>query len=175
MKKLIQMVLFSLVSLFFLTTPLQTDAASSNPNTTVTDNKKGFKEKIKNWKVVKKIKKIVEEDNGKMAAIVSYLTLIGWLIARFGMHEEGNSLSAFHLRQTLGLWLTGIVISVGLSILSGIIGGGIIGLTLGLASSIFSIVLLVAWVIGLLDAINEREKPVFLFGKMYQKWFKGIK
>ena len=48
-------------------------------------------------------------DNGKTTAIVSYITLIGWLIAYFAMHQSNKtSLGSYHLRQTLLLIICGI-------------------------------------------------------------------
>lgn len=157
------MILFCLISLFVMTTPLEMNATVSNPNSITTSKKGGFKAKIKNWKVVKKIKKTMADE--KTAAIVSYLFLIGWLVSLLALHEKGNSLSAFHLRQTLGLMLVSIVLSIGL---------GFIPIVGSILSGVFSIVILIAWIMGLISAINEEEKPTFLFGKMYQEWFKGI-
>jgi hypothetical protein len=49
---------------------------------------------------------IVNTDNGKTVGIVSYLTIIGWLIAYFGMHQSNKtSFGSYQLRQTLLLHL----------------------------------------------------------------------
>ncbi|WP_353777559.1 hypothetical protein [Winogradskyella sp. 3972H.M.0a.05] len=44
-------------------------------------------------------------EQGKTLAFVSYLTLIGTLIAFFLNQDKRNSFTAFHTRQALGLWL----------------------------------------------------------------------
>jgi len=44
-------------------------------------------------------------EEGKTMAFVSYLTLIGTLIAFFLNQDKKNPFVAFHTRQALGLWL----------------------------------------------------------------------
>ena len=39
---------------------------------------------------------------------------------------------------------------------------------------VWSLLFLIAWIIGLIGAIKGEMKPVFFFGKKYQKWFSGI-
>ncbi len=49
-------------------------------------------------------------DNGKTAGIISYLTIVGWLIAFFAMHKDNKTeLGSYQLRQTL-LFIPGIYI-----------------------------------------------------------------
>jgi len=102
-------------------------------------------------------------DNGKTVAIVSYLTLIGWIIA-FIMHSNNKTvLGAFHIRQMLGLVILGIVISIvgrltGIAILAWILQLGIIAL----------------WAIGLIGAFQGEQKKIPLLGDQFQEWFKGI-
>lgn len=101
---------------------------------------------------------------GKDIAIIAYLTIIG-LIAAFIMNSEKKAPFAnYHIRQVLGLALTGISL-------------GVIGIVpiLGWLVAIFgSIILLVMWVVGLINAINGKEKPVPILGKKYEEWFKGV-
>lgn len=57
-------------------------------------------------------------DNGKTVAIVSYLSIIGWVIA-FVMHGNNKTpLGAYHLRQTItlfivsiGIWILGMILA----------------------------------------------------------------
>lgn len=101
---------------------------------------------------------------GKDIAIISYLTIIG-LIAAFIMNSEKKApFASYHIRQVLGLALTGISL-------------GFIGIIpiLGWLVAIFgSILLFIMWVTGLINAINGREKPLPVLGKKYEEWFKGI-
>lgn len=101
---------------------------------------------------------------GKTTAIVAYITIIG-LIAAFVMNNEKKNLFAsFHIRQMLGLTLTGLVLSM----------VNIIPFFGWIVSIVGSILLLVLWVIGLMNAVNGKEKEVPVLGKYYSEWFKGI-
>jgi uncharacterized membrane protein len=95
----------------------------------------------------------VSED--KTVAIVSYLTLIGFIVAIILHSSKKTQIGAFHLRQMLGLILFSL--------------GGIIPL-IGLLWALF---LLVLWVFGLIAAVKGEQKPVPVFGAMFQKWFAG--
>lgn len=108
-------------------------------------------------------------DNGKTTAIVSYITIIGWLIAYFGMHQsKKTSLGSYHLRQTLLLILCG----VGYWILTFVVT--MVVPLLGLIFLIGWLGFLVLWIIGLIAAINGEEKPMPLIGEKAQELFKGI-
>jgi hypothetical protein len=49
---------------------------------------------------------ISTSDNGKNVGIISYITIIGWLIAYFGMHQNNKTeQGSYQLRQTLLLHL----------------------------------------------------------------------
>ena len=89
----------------------------------------------------------------KTVAIVSYITLLGFIAAIVINSNKKTKLGAFHLRQMLGLFLTGILMIIPfLNILIGIC-------------------LLVFWIMGLIAAIKGEMKPVPLVGALYQKWF----
>lgn len=97
----------------------------------------------------------------KTTAIISYLTLIGFIAAVIIHGNKKTKLGSFHLRQALGLILTSIAVGMVMII-------PILGWIVGFAGWI---ALLVFWVIGLLAAINGEMKPVPLLGEHYQKWF----
>ena len=106
---------------------------------------------------------IVVED--KTAAIVSYLTLIGFIAAIFIHQGNKTALGAFHLRQTLGLFLSGFAVGIASAMLGFIPFLGWL-LSLGLYLGFF-----VFWVLGLVAALNGQQKPVPILGEQYQKWF----
>jgi uncharacterized membrane protein len=108
-------------------------------------------------------------DNGKTTAIVSYITIIGWLIAYFALHQpKKTSLGSYHLRQTLLLFICAIVFQIiNYTITMAIPAIGII-------FSIAGIGFLVLWIMGLMAAINGEEKPMPLIGEKAQELFKGI-
>src|ERR1700748_3300599 len=96
-------------------------------------------------------------DNGKTVGIISYITIIGWLIAYFGMHQSNKTeLGSYQLRQTLLLhivsflvsWLLGMIFAaIFFSTVStgGFAGGwfGVYGLTW-----IVRLVFIILWLIG---------------------------
>ena len=106
-------------------------------------------------------------------AIVSYITIIGWLIAFFSYKGKAkNSLVSYHLRQALGLFLTAFCINITLNVLT-IILGTLSGI-LGLVSVIVSITYLVLLIIGIITASKREEKPLPIIGKMFEGKFDFI-
>ncbi len=101
----------------------------------------------------------------KTLSIVSYITIIGWVISyvMYTNKPDKSSLERFHLRQALGLGILG----VGLAILSIIIG--MIIPFLGMILNLLGLGILVLWILGIINASNEEEKPVPLFGDIFEK------
>lgn len=93
----------------------------------------------------------VAED--KTVAIVSYLTLLGFIAAIIIHSNKKTQLGAYHLRQTLGLFLTSFL------------------LIIPILNFLLIVVLFVLWVMGLVAAIKGEMKPVPVMGPLYQKWF----
>jgi hypothetical protein len=118
-------------------------------------------------------------DNGKTASIVSYITIVGWLIAYFGMYQNNKTaLGSYQLRQTLlfhivsmvTYWLLGMIFTA-------------IFFSSGLTTGWFSIIFLdrivqigffILWIIGFIGAINGQKKPIPLIGEKAQTIFPGI-
>jgi uncharacterized membrane protein len=100
----------------------------------------------------------------KTVAILSYLTLIGFIVAIALHSNKKTRLGAFHLRQVLGIFLTGIAVFVCDFVLVFI---PILG---WLCMFLLWVSLLVFWVMGLVAAIKGEMKPVPVLGPMYQKW-----
>lgn len=101
----------------------------------------------------------VTED--RTVAILSYVTLIGFVVAIVLHSNKKTQLGSFHLRQALGLIVTLIAIS-----LIGIIP--ILGWFIFLVGWI---VVLVLAIIGFISAIGGQQKPVPILGEHFQKWF----
>jgi len=97
----------------------------------------------------------------KTVAIVAYITLIGFIAAIVIHSSKKTKLGAFHLRQVLGFFLTGLLAIVLMVI-------PVIG---WIALPFFYIFMLVIWIMGLISAINGQMKPMPLVGSLYQKWF----
>ncbi|HEX4265375.1 MAG TPA: hypothetical protein VH597_13640 [Verrucomicrobiae bacterium] len=96
---------------------------------------------------------IASTSEDKTVAILSYLTLLGFIVAIVMNSSKKTQLGAFHLRQMLGLFLTGILMII------------------PLLNILIFICLFVLWIMGLLSAIKGEMKPVPILGPMYQKWF----
>lgn len=104
------------------------------------------------------------EKQGKTAAIVAYITLIGTIIALFMNNDSKNQFASFHIRQALGLWIMFYVLIA----LAGIFRSDFIHFGFW----IFSIILIIY---GLITATREEKKEVPLVGKFFQEWFTFIK
>jgi uncharacterized membrane protein len=104
----------------------------------------------------------------KTIAIISYITLIGFIIAIVMHNGKKTKLGSFHLRQMLGLLLTGVALGICGFILAFI---PVIGRLAGIAIEVADLALLVLWVMGLISAINGQIKPLPVVGPLYQKWF----
>ena len=114
-------------------------------------------------------------DNGKTAAIISYLSIIGWLIAYFAMHKDNKTeLGSYQLRQTLLLNIAAIVIGWGVGFVLGIliVSTGIFALIY--ISYVLQLGILIIWIIGLIGAINGQNKPMPLIGEKAQTMFPSI-
>jgi uncharacterized membrane protein len=99
----------------------------------------------------------------KTVAIVSYITIVGFIAAIFMHTNHKTQLGAFHLRQLLGIFLTGLA-------------GGVCAVVpiLGwLVWFVVAIGVFVLWFLGLLSAVKGEMRPVPILGEHYQKWFAG--
>ncbi|RZL30028.1 MAG: hypothetical protein EOP00_37005 [Pedobacter sp.] len=114
-------------------------------------------------------------EDGKTAAIISYFSIIGWLIAYFAMHKDNRTaLGSYHLRQTLLFAIVSIILSWGLGFVLGIliVATGIVALAY--LMYIIYIGLFIVWIIGLIGAINGESKPMPIIGEKAQTMFPSI-
>lgn len=101
----------------------------------------------------------------KTTAIVSYLTLIGFVVAVIMHGSKKTRLGAYHLRQSLGLMLASIVVAFGGTIFAFV---PFVGWMVSLAAwfGLFAL-----WIVGLIAAINGEQKTVPVLGGHFQRWF----
>ncbi len=101
----------------------------------------------------------------KTIAWVSYITLIGWIIALVSYNSSPvkSSLAKFHLRQSLGIMLTGMVLYFGIMIL------GFIMPFFFMLFFIVWIAMIILLILGLVAAVNGEEKRVPVLGDLYQR------
>lgn len=100
---------------------------------------------------------------GKTIAIISYITVIGTLIAFIMNQNKHNYFASFHIRQAIGIFLIGLLVNF----LNRYSNFDWLGIILGLG-------VFVLWIIGLIGAIQGEEKKVPLLGEQFQEWFKNI-
>lgn len=98
--------------------------------------------------------------NRKATGIVAYLTLLGWFVAYFIGDREG---AKFHLNQALVVNLFAIVLNIASRMVGWIpLLGWIALIIIGL----MNFVAFVFWVMGLIYAVQEQEKPLPLLGNI---------
>jgi uncharacterized membrane protein len=122
---------------------------------------------------------ITTGDNGKTAGIISYLTIIGWLIAFFAMHKDNKTdLGSYQLRQTLLFHIVSMVVYW----ILGMIFAAIF-FSSGFTTGWFSVIAInwilrvgffILWIIGFIGAINGEKKPIPLIGEKAQSIFSTI-
>lgn len=97
-------------------------------------------------------------------AVVAYLTIIGLVVAFVMNNEKKDAFAAFHIRQSMGLTVIGIAI----------FAVGMIPILGWLISFFGSLFLLYLWIMGLINAINRKSKPVPVLGSKFEEWFKNV-
>jgi len=102
-------------------------------------------------------------EEGKTMAIVSYLTLIGTLIAFFMNQEKKNEFTSFHTRQALGLWL--------LEMILGYVVSGFNNWSITYSFWIFFAILIFY---GLFNAFAGKAQAVPILGDFFQKIFASL-
>jgi uncharacterized membrane protein len=95
--------------------------------------------------------------DGKTKAIVAHITFIGWIIALVLNSSEKDEFASYYIRQTLGIWLFGIVISI-----------------IPVINLIGWVITFIFWLLSLIGSIQGEIKETPVVGKYFQDWFKGI-
>ena len=100
---------------------------------------------------------------GKTIAIISYLTVIGTVVAFVMNQNKRNSFASFHIRQAIGVFLVSLIANF----LRGMSNFDIL-------SWILVAFMFVLWIIGFVGAIQGEEKRVPFLGDQFQEWFRNI-
>ncbi|WP_286267682.1 hypothetical protein [Thalassotalea atypica] len=93
-----------------------------------------------------------DEDLAKVIAVVSYMTLIGWLISVYIYGQHKSCLARFHIRQSLGLIVTAAFLSF-----IPFVGWGL------------TFVLAIFWLIAAYHAFKGECYPVPILGQLFQE------
>jgi uncharacterized membrane protein len=97
-------------------------------------------------------------------AVIAYLTFIGLIIAFVMNNEKKDAFAAYHIKQSLGLTVCGIAV----------FAVGMIPVLGWLVSFFGSIFLLYLWIMGLINSINGKLKPVPVLGDKFEEWFRNV-
>jgi len=102
--------------------------------------------------------------DSKAKAIISHLTLVGWIIALVINMNQKEEYASFYIRQNLGLMVAGFIVSFlhVIPVLGTIVAG------------ICYAILFIFWLMSLIWSITDVMKPVPWFGKNFQDWFKSL-
>jgi len=105
------------------------------------------------------------ETKDKILALVSYLSVVGWLVT-FVLHvsrSRRSSLVRFHLRQSLGFLISALIVwSV------------LIFLGISLLLVIFKIAFIVYWILGMVNAFQGEMKYLPYIGRYFDDILKFI-
>ncbi len=104
----------------------------------------------------------------RTVAILAYITIIGFIIAIVMHGSKKTPLGSFHLRQVLGLVVTGLALWLPGIIISMI---PVVNFLMLLIWPLIGISMFVLWLLGLIAAANGQSKPVPVLGEKYQQWF----
>lgn len=105
--------------------------------------------------------------DNKTLSIVSYITIVGWLVAFISGKDKADSLLRYHLKQSLGVAILSFILPTILGILISVTRLGILG--------ILSVLPLILLIVGAINAANEVEKPLPLIGKLAEEQFSFIR
>lgn len=98
------------------------------------------------------VKSHLNYDLVKIVSVLAYLTVVGWLIAMVVYGNHRSSVARFHLRDSLGLILTGALLML-----------------IPLIGWVLASVLMIVWCIGLIHAIQGRKTELPVIGRFYQE------
>ena len=94
----------------------------------------------------------------KAVAILSYFTLLGWFIAIVLHGAHKSSFATFHLRQSLGLIISGALLAF-----------------IPLIGWVLNVTVCLAWFYALYYVVQGQERSVPLLGQFYQDHLDFIK
>lgn len=101
---------------------------------------------------------------GRDIAIIAYITIIGLIIAFIMNREKQYQFANYHIKQMIGLAIIGLIVFI----------IGQIPILGWIVSILAFIPLLILWLIGLMNAVNGKEKPIPLVGNLFSDLLKNI-
>lgn len=104
--------------------------------------------------------------NIKTLSVISYFSIIGWLIAYLSGKERADDFFRYHLRQALGLFVFSLLLSLILNIIIYVTGLWVIGY--------FGLLTLILMILGMINASNGVKRPLPIIGHYFQEKFNFI-
>ena len=95
----------------------------------------------------------------KTQSIVAYITLIGFIIALLQYNKEKDPAVRFHLKQSLGVMILGVLLSVAITIVVMVVPA------LGFLSFV-NLAVLLLWILGIINASNNAQKQLPVIGAL---------
>ncbi|WP_281233118.1 DUF4870 domain-containing protein [Flavobacterium gelatinilyticum] len=107
--------------------------------------------------------------NNKTLSILSYVTIIGWIIAFVKSKDTTpkSDLVVYHLKQGFGIFLLTFAVNIALSIVLAVVPSLYFLSFVGYA-------FLILWIFGIINAANEQKRPIPVIGKMFEDKFDFI-
>ncbi|MFB9079191.1 DUF4870 domain-containing protein [Flavobacterium procerum] len=104
--------------------------------------------------------------NRKTLSILSYITIIGWIIAFVKSKDltPKSDLVTYHLKQGLGIFVVSFVVNILLSIVVFTVSSLYFLNYIGYA-------IFILWIFGIINAANEQKKPIPVIGKAFEDKF----
>jgi len=90
-------------------------------------------------------------DMVKLVSVCCYLTIIGWLISFVLYGKHGSPLARFHLRQSLGLIITGALLSF-----------------IPLVGWLLNVGVILLWFVGIYRAFHNQRYHIPFINDFYQ-------
>lgn len=100
----------------------------------------------------------------KRVAVIACLTLIGLIVAVVMNNNKKAAFSTYHIKQSSGLVLTGLALGM----------LGVIPIVGWIVSFIGSLGLLYLWIMGLMNALNNKQISIPWIGLKYEEWFEKL-
>ena len=100
---------------------------------------------------------MAKSNNGVLVGVLSYITLIGWIVALILNLNGRTSLGSFHIRQALFLGLVSMVL-----------------MFIPVIGWFLQVVVLIFAIMGIIYAAQGKETELPLIGATAQKLFKGL-
>lgn len=104
--------------------------------------------------------------DSKTLSIVSYITVLGWIISYVLGKDKPSGFLKYHLKQSLGLVIFTALLSIAIRIVLAVTHMGVF--------TFFGVLPLILSIIGIINVANDVEKPLPLIGKMFEGKFSFI-